>query len=620
MDAFGRVIAIVLAAIAIFLIPIKYIAMNQEEALDTHVYSETVKFTEDIMLQGYLTKDLYNKYLNEINAVNQLYDVEIIHGKSTEGYEIGSNNSGQVISYRKEEKVCLAAHAVGNSKKGIGRFTPLSLSNNRKNISSIASDTTETNRIPASLSITPSSYTVYYGSEPTYSLLLTYDDNTSKLITEGYTKTGFTHGAGEKTVIFTYTENEKTVFSSVEILVRRNSKSCSHGHTYELDNYDNDNGCPICGTIIKSISIAPEYITLVTGSNLPITITAIYLDEHTEIITLGWTSTYDSNKLGNQLVTVTYEGKVAYASVNVVKSLSCPICGLEYDADLTAANPGCPICSKLVISIEATPDIQSMSLGEELKLDVKANYKDGHSQYILDWDSNFNPYKVGAQEVSIFYEAVATKVKVVVESKRDTSCPICATLYNPILYPNGCPSCSKTVVGIEARLRNGGEKVQQGSELSLAIIAIYKDGHRVIRYGGCSIDGYQPNVLGKQVITVRWQNLTTTIRIEIVNTLNKTTCFNGHVYYLEEDGSDSGCPYCMDSVHSSQSKYYLDCVYMTTILEELAKNGVYYFEEGDFITLSITPKSTSYLQKLKHMFTINHDKIRSYSYGGKIHG
>lgn len=85
MDAFGRGIAIVLAAIAVFLIPIKYVAMNQEEALNTHAHSETVKFAEEIMLQGYLTTELYNKFMNEINAVNQLYEVEIIHGKSTEG-------------------------------------------------------------------------------------------------------------------------------------------------------------------------------------------------------------------------------------------------------------------------------------------------------------------------------------------------------------------------------------------------------------------------------------------------------------------------------------------------------------------------------------------------------
>lgn len=620
MDAFGRGIAIVLAAITVFLIPIKYIAMNQEEALNAHVHSKTVELAEEIMLQGYLTVDMYNTFLNEINAVNQLYDIEIIHGKSTEGYETGSNNSDKVNSYVEEQKVPLGTQAVSSSMKESGGFTPLTLSKKKVSITSTEIDTTETNGIPISLSITPSCYTVFYGSEPTYTLVVTYADNTSKVLTEGYTKTGFTLGAGTKVVTFTYTENDKTVSSSIDILVKRNSKSCSHGHNYELDDYNNDNGCPVCGTIIKSISIAPEYITLVAGSELPITITATYMDESTQTITDGWTSNFDKNKLGNQLVIVTYEGMTAYVSVQVVKDLHCPICGLKYDPDPSGSDPGCPSCSKLVVSINASPESLVIPLGEELKIDVEATYKDGHKELVIDWTTNFNPFKVGNQEVTVFYESVATKIKVKVESKKETTCPICETVYNPIIFPNGCPSCSNIVVGIEARLRNGDTQVQLGSELSLAIILKYKDGQRVINYSGWSIEGYLSNLLGKQDITVHWKEFTTSLRIEIVDTLNKMICTNGHVYYLDEDGNDAGCPYCNDLINSLQSEYYSVCVYTGEILNELYTSGVYYFNEGDYVTIRITPISTSYLQRLKHMFTIFEEENNSYSYGGVVHG
>lgn len=619
MDAFGRGVAIVLTAIVVFLIPIKYIAINQEEALNAHIHSETVEFAEEIMLQGYLTTDMYNKFLNEINVVNQLYDVEIIHGKSTEGHETGSNNRDKVKTYMEEQKVIDTQTASSYMKESRG-FTPLSLSKKKVSIASNASNITESNRIPVSLAITPSSYTVFQGSEPTYSLMVTYDDNTSKVITEGYTKTGFTLGAGTKTVTFTYTENDITVSSSVEILVKRNSKSCSHGHTYELDDYDNDNGCLTCGTIIKNISIAPEYITLVMGSELAITITATYLDEHTEIITSGWSSNFDKDKLGNQLVLVTYKGMKAYVSVQVAEDLQCQICGLKYNPDSSGSDPGCPSCSKLVVSINATPESIVIPIGEELNILVEATYKDGHKESVTEWTTNFNPYKVGPQEVTVFYESVATKIKVKVESKTETACPICGTVYNPIIYPNGCPSCSNVVVGIEARLRNGGSQVQMGSELSLTIILRYKDGQRVLIYSGWSIEGYLPNLIGEQDITVHWQDFTTSLSIEVVNTLNNVTCPNGHVYYLDEDGSDAGCPYCNDLINSLQSENYSDCVYTGEILNELLISGIYYFNEGDYVTIRITPLSTSYLQKLKHMFAIFVEENNSYSYGGVVHG
>jgi hypothetical protein len=176
------------------------------------------------------------------------------------------------------------------------------------------------------------------------------------------------------------------------------------------------------------------------------------------------------------------------------------------------------------------------------------------------------------------------------------------------------------LVGINARLRNGGTQIQCGSELSLAIVLIYKDGHRIITYNGWTVEGYQSDVLGIQLLNVSCQGLHTSITVEVVNFLSKTTCPNGHVYYLNEDGSDLGCPYCNDVENATHSQHYMSCAYTDTILEEVYANGIYYFEDGDYITISVTSKSTSYLRKLQNMFNFITLVPAKYSYGGQVHG
>lgn len=607
MDAFGRVAAIILAAVFVFLLPIKYVAVNHNAALKMQIHTETVKLADEIMVQGYLTKDMYNAYINELDRTGKLYDIEIIHGKPTEGYKSGRNRVKDSYSY---DEIWSLTQEEGYAKEAIATT----------GLMGVSPAVYLLPQYPVNISVIPSNYTVLNGSEPTYTVNINYSDNTSKTIEDGYTKTGFTLGAGTKIVAFTYEENGKTVSTTIEIIVKRNTKKCINGHTYELDDYDNDSGCPVCGTILKSISAAPEYVTLKKGSELSITLTATYEDEHTEIITDGWTSNFNNSQLGNQLVTLTYQDKTAFVSVNVVESLQCATCGKEYQPDHDGGDPGCPICTKQVISILATPDNQAVHIGEDLELEVEATYKDGHSEEIDDWYSSFNPFKVGEQKVQIFYGSVSTSITVIVESDTQTTCTICGTVYNAVVNPSGCPVCSQTLIGIEARLRNGGTQVLCGSELNLAIVLIYKDGRRIITYNGWSIEGYQSDVFGIQLLDVACQGLHTTLTVEVVNSLSKTICPNGHVYYLDEDGSDLGCPYCNDAEDANHSQNYLQCAYTETILKEVYTRGIYYFEEGDYITISVTSKSTSYLQRLQHMFNLITVVPVKYSYGGQVHG
>jgi hypothetical protein len=250
MDAFGRVAAVILAAILVFLLPIKYVAVNSNAALHMQVHNETVKFADEIMMQGYLTKDMYNTYVNELDRTGELYDIEIIHGKPTEGYKTGSIIKTSRMNSKSKKTTNLSTNSVRLMSSNTHTYDICAGISKSTACNTIV--TTKSKTIPVSLTVIPSSYTVFNGSEPTYTVKVNYIDNTIKTITDGYTKTGFTLGAGAKIVTFTYTENDTTVSASVEIIVKRNQKKCMNGHIYELDDYDNDKGCPVCGTILKA--------------------------------------------------------------------------------------------------------------------------------------------------------------------------------------------------------------------------------------------------------------------------------------------------------------------------------------------------------------------------------
>lgn len=822
MNAFGRVIAGILAALMLFIFPLQYIAAGQEQIIDNHVHSITTEFVEEVLLQGYLTKDRYLYYINELEDTNRLYDVEFIHSKPIIGYKLGyyghdtNNEKNPVSKVRAVDKAdndtivknqiqfqllsthvhtdacyngdkhthsgyggscytyysntywvnhthtsscytsshnhnsscytnrhcsgyitssytcsscgsAFASHAsigarcgyyvdvlncnipivnvltctlgdgywagssgynltcgktAGSYYRGNTLVSPtcsqvvtsiiptrgiqqiiqgddilttatatfldghvatvnctsdyigvvgnqaVNLSYNgivynaktTGTVTCVMTIITEPKTLPEELVVTPSSYSVSNGSEPTYEVKVIYDDGTQKILTSDYVKEGFTKGAGKKVVTFTYTENNKTVSTSISFIVNRNIKTCMNGHVYELDDYDTDHGCPFCAETIKYIKVAPEYIIVKKGSSLPIQLTVTYLDGYSESIDTGWISDFDSNKPGNQLVTITYEGKSAYVSVTVIEDFICHICGTEYEANVDGIDPGCPICSKKVVSLKATPVTLELPLGDPLELEVTATYLDGHSEVVNGWTSNFNSFKGGVQQVTIYYETITTIINVTVLSQNQTICPVCNTVYNPLQYPNGCPVCSKKVVRIQASLRNGGSQVQIGSALDIAIIICYQDGHREYAYSDWNVDGYNPYQLGPQKINITYQEHQTLLNIEVVNSIRKTICTNGHEYYLNDDGSDPGCPYCMlDDSEEIHDDYFI-CIYTREILKELDNNEIYHFLCGDYFTVTIIPIGISYLDKLQSIFYSNITDKQKYSCGGVIYG
>jgi uncharacterized Zn-finger protein len=549
----------------------------------------------------------------------------------------------------------------------------------------------------SSLSVTPSASTVYNGAEPSYTVVVTYENNSTKTLgSSQYTKTGWSSGAGIKTVTFSYTENSVTVTKSISITVLPNltgitvtpsvqsitrytnpsltvrvyyenntnkvilngytvsglnvnnlgtqtvtisykengitksatatvtvvnlTKVCPVcGTTYNLDANDKDNGCPNCKSAIIGINAAPSIVSINKGEALPITVTALYRNGSTAQIA-GWVCDYDPSYVGIQSAIVSYQGFQSYLTIEIKLQKTCPICGFLYSLHRDGTDPGCPLCSTQVVSINVVEDRVTIEKNQPLPITVNATYKDGHTAAVTDWTTDLIGDVSGTYDAAIYYKSAMDHVQVTILDAGRVTCPYCDLVYIYSEHPEGCPVCFRTLVGIEASLRNGGTQVILGSELNLQIVLIFKDTHRERTYNGWTAIGYNANQIGLQTITVQYQGLSTALTIEVISNRYIVTCPKGHQYYLNEDGSDPGCPICSGTSENDDAVFYFNNTYMNDIIDELYTTGIFYLQKGDYLTVTVSVREKSLRDKINRMFGRIDDMIdkKKYVYGGEV--
>lgn len=472
------------------------------------------------------------------------------------------------------------------------------------------------------ITVVPSSQMVQRYSEPSFKVTATYSDGTSKQVT-GYTVSGYNSALlGPQTATINYTEDSITKKADVFVMVTNLAITCPVcGTIYELDENDTDNGCPTCAGTIVSISASPEEITVSKGSDLNVTVTATFQNGSIGLIN-GWTSDFDSTVVGIGDVKIVYQGYVTFVTVNIIDNMICGICGLEYALNDDGTDAGCLNCKKEVVSISASPKDITVEKNSDLNITVIATYKDRHTEEVTDWSTNFVADTTGTFEVAIFYKKVVDKIYVTVQADGLITCPYCGQAYEFSDSPEGCPVCSETITGIEAQLRNGGTQVMCRSNLTLQIALIYKDTHRALTNTGWTITGYLPNTLGEQIITVYYGEFNTTLAIDVVENFSQITCpVCGALYYLNEDGTDPDCPYCLGETDKDNAVFYFEATYTNEILHLLYAEGIYYLQEGDYLTVIVTAAGKSARLKLENIFLDSESQEKrkqSYIFGGEV--
>lgn len=472
-----------------------------------------------------------------------------------------------------------------------------------------------------SIIATPTTQSITRYTDPSFTVRACYNDGSDKIIT-GYSLSGFDRNTlGLQTVTISYSEYGITKTTKASVIVKNLTRTCSVCETvYELDDQDKDHGCPVCSSTMVGIVATPEYVTVPKGDAFAVTVEAIYRNGSKAIVT-GWNSNYVKDIIGIQEVRISYEGFHTYILVNVVDNkVICPICERVYSLQEDDTDGGCPYCSTEVISIEAEPDQLTIEKHQPLNITVTAAFRDGHTEQVTDWSTNLLTDRTGTYDALIMYRNLTDHITVTIKEEGLIQCPYCDLEYSYREHPEGCPVCYHTIVGMEAELRSGGTTVPLKSNLNLQIVLLYQDTHRVLKYSGWTVEGYRPDLLGLQTVMVRYQEFSTNLTIEVVDNPYRVVCPKGHVYYLNEDGSDPGCPQCQNETEKENAIFLFSITYTSQILETLYSERFYYLKQGDYLTIRITKKGASVSSRLQKMFFGTGTGIDNiiYTYGGEV--
>ena len=97
-DSLITVVAIMLAAILMFVFPLLSVAERNDDISQLAVQTATVKFVDDIRSTGKLTLNNYDAYVQKLAATGNSYDIEMEH-------KILDENPSKKVTWAKSKKI-----------------------------------------------------------------------------------------------------------------------------------------------------------------------------------------------------------------------------------------------------------------------------------------------------------------------------------------------------------------------------------------------------------------------------------------------------------------------------------------------------------------------------------
>ncbi|GEM_PF-6183693 len=424
-----------------------------------------------------------------------------------------------------------------------------------------------------------------------------------------------------------YCDTAKNKYSKkveISVFLKELERTCPYGHVYEINRDGTDPGCPICKNSVVGLSVNKTELTVEQGEQLNIVVNAIYKDGYSVVVD-DWTSDFDTKDLGVQLVTIEYKGATTTIIVNVVKSVECMICGYNYLLNIDGSDPGCPICNQRIDHIRVEVISDEIEVGDNLNIQVYSIFKDGREEQVFNWSSDFDPYIIGRQKVNVYYFGFTEEIEVTVKKHNYTICPVCGTEYDNDETFGFCPVCITTIVGLVAETEGD---ILYGDDPQLLVSLRYQSNHFEPVESGYTLSGFNKYQVGKQVITVTYKNYTTSVVVNVLSPNNNAICINGHVYELNSDGSDPGCPYCELIGESSEDKEAtglenindtsFDITYSHEVVSALYEKGFINLEDGDYITIKVTKQNNSLSSRISNILFSKRDLKSVHVFGGEV--
>ena len=81
MDSVGKLVAIIIGVVLLFLAPIQSISQKQDSISQIVVDNETANFVDSIMYSGYISKEMYITFLKKLEKTGNIYKITLCHSR-----------------------------------------------------------------------------------------------------------------------------------------------------------------------------------------------------------------------------------------------------------------------------------------------------------------------------------------------------------------------------------------------------------------------------------------------------------------------------------------------------------------------------------------------------------
>lgn len=554
-NIYEEIIEIIVAIAIIFLFPLIYFGQKQDSLIKTIATKESQEFVDEVRSKGYITKDMYDNYLDDLSKTGMLYEVNLEHRRHLHEPE---------YRFRTPEEV---AEEQDNAYTGPNYYTYRPVTSNPPEVDDPVNDgnlNTETNESVLESSVpTPASPTHAHTDDCYHGVKHVHTGNA--------TSGGGCYGS-ESTGYRTCFNNN----FSITTLYQYQCSFCSYSYFAIYEHVDTgphyhwsfEGPCP--GTVSRTGTVEAYFQCTSCG--------------YRQYMYKNGTYYLQPDLCGNRI----------YRTEYILD------CGKEEGAYYNGNTKVNLICSQTVININPTHSVQTVAAGDPLITTVTAVYKDGSTKVVVATANTNTNTIVQNKTVTLTYTYIldgtsyskqCTITITVIPRSKTCSKGHTYNLNSDGSDP-GCPYCRNYLSNLQISApASGSITIYKGTSLfdnGITLLATYMDGRTEYVTNGY-IDNLDTNYVGTQTVTIGYKGRY--VNLIVTTKRNLTLCsICGRYYELYPDGSNPGCPYCISltPIFTGNVMDYYDENYADNILKELYEgNGVYYLSDRDYLQLRL---------------------------------
>lgn len=612
MNSFRRILSFILGILLMFLASQLYFSLKQDVLTQEVVQQETLSVTDTICEHGEISEFTISQYLKSLSITNSLYDIDIVHKKLALEPEYRFKTAEEIIADQNHnytgENVYHDSEVITEQPEVINR-EPDGLSVTTDTNESVMATAHDTGPSEGHVHSSACNIGHLHSGEPYFYINHAHDYSTCHQYVSSITMTYYCMACcqdGQKLLVSNYWNDGHVVNAyhsppfdgtcancGSTMLIHQNqiteySYSCGYNKDIDGDSYFD---AVSFGQTYTYKTTEPESEKLHTYDN------GCYHYHKSQ--TREYSSDYyDSSEKKSNNYWLLYD----LSNGNVRKYCGIPLYyTLVFDWVYNGWNCTHQATYKAVVESDDTVHFEYV--------DYYPSSDEAHYPQILTADQMrsyqystrgfFNTYTTGTN-----YDSGNQYIKM-----WGGYINLCSEIYHDGwslscgLEENSHCVCNEIITSISPT--HPTQTIYNGNALITTLVVHYLDGSTKTVIGSASFD---VNHIGNgQTATISYSGLNTsketqtfTASIQVNVIPKKKTCSNGHNYWLNDDGSDTGCPYCKAWLSSlsivSPVSGSLEIVQGTTLEENGVKLLATYMDgREEYLT-------TGYVHNLDHIY------------------